>query len=244
MAITRTFTDDEDYIGLEVEGKIVLSGSTLNKASNITEKTGANGAYVAHKVFGTNCDPTSNYKIVADVTGFTKNLGQVYNAGNATGTKLTGPVALASIQVSTSAGGEPTMTATGVEIEAGGTAAECVFATPEINLSPEYHAQNFGAFTFAGSATCDLSESTFEASATVQPTSVDGVRLASDAHSAKATVSVTLWSSGEEPTITAAAGWHVENPLTRSRDDGDFPTWTISFAKFLTAAAPAAASQS
>jgi hypothetical protein len=154
---------------------------------------------------------------------------------------------LQSFTVSTSAGGKPTLTAAGVLIEAGGTGTECEFETSEIDLSPEYHASDFGATNFEDSATAWLSTGTYTAECQIGVTAPDGVQLASDASSAKETVTLTITTTGTaKPTVAAETGWTITSPLTRSRSDGDFPTWTCTLTKFLAVAAaetPAAQTQ-
>lgn len=237
MAITHTFTNDEDYIGLEEEGKLLLTTHALGKSSNNVEKTGANGAYAASRTFGTTCAPSCSYEIIAAIATFKKLLGKVYQNTRAL---ATGPIALRSFTISTSAGGKPTFTAEGVQIEAGATGAAHFFQTSEIAISPDYHALLFGAATFTGSATCDLSESTYTAECSLEPTKVDGVPVASDATAGKETVTLRFWSSNGAPSITEANGWNITSPLTRTRDDGDFEVWECTLTHFLTPSNPPA----
>ena len=236
MAITHTFQNDEDFIGLEEEGNLLLTTHSLGKSSNLVEKTGANGAYVANKLFGTSCAPSCSYEIVAAIEQFKKQLGKVYQSTRAL---ATGPVALRSFTISTSAGGKPTFSAEGVEIEAGATAAAHVFETSPIAISPDYHAILFGAAEFTGSDTCDLSESTYTAECSLDPTKVDGVPVASDATAGKETVNLRFWSSNGAPSITAATGWTITSPLTRTRDDSDFEVWECTLTHYLAASTPA-----
>ena len=235
MAIVHTFTNDEDFLGLEEEGKLILTTHSLGKSSNIVEKTGANGAYVANRTFGTTCAPSCSYEIADVIATFKKKLGKVYQSTRAL---ATGPIALRSFTISTSAGGKPTFTAEGVEIEAGATGAAHEFETSPIAISPDYHALLFGAVTFTGSSTCDLSESTYTAECNLEPTKVDGVPVASDATAGKETVMLRFWSSNGAPSITAASGWSITSPLTRTRDDGDFEVWECTLTHYLAASTP------
>ena len=235
MAIVHTFTNDEDYLGLEEEGKLLLTTHALGKSSNVVEKTGANGAYVANKVFGTLCAPSCSYEIVSAIAQFKKKLGKVYQSTRAL---ASGPIALRSFTVSTSAGGKPSFSAEGVEIEAGATGAAHEFETSQIAISPDYHAILFGAATFTESDTCGLSESTYTAECSLDPTKVDGVPVASDATAGKETVTLRFWSSNGAPSITAASGWFISSPMTRTRDDGDFEVWECTLTHYLTASTP------
>ena len=235
MAIIHTFTNDEDYIGLEEEGKLLLTTHSLGKSSNLVEKTGANGAYVASRAFGTTCAPSCNYEIVAAIAAFKKKLGKVYQSTRAL---ATGPIALRSFTISTSAGGKPSFSAEGVEIESGATGALHEYETTAIDISPAYEAILFGAATFTESASVALNESTYTAECGLEPTKVDGVPVASDATAGKETVTLRFWSSNGAPSVTAASGWNINSPLTRTRDDGDFEVWECALTKYLTASTP------
>ena len=127
-----------------------------------------------------------------------------------------------------------------MQIEAGATGAAHFFQTSEIAISPDYHALLFGAATFTGSATCDLSESTYTAECSLEPTKVDGVPVASDATAGKETVTLRFWSSNGAPGVAAANGWNITSPLTRTRDDGDFEVWECTLTHFLTPSNPPA----
>ncbi len=239
MAITHTFTTDEDFIGLEEEGKLLLTTHSLGKSNNLVEKQGANGDFAAHREFGITCSPSCNYEIVAAIEQFKKQLGKVYQ-----GTRVlaTGPIALKSFSISTSAGGKPTFSAEGVQIEADATSAAHQLQTSEIPISPDNHASTFGAFTVASPTgqTAELSSSTYTADCTLDPQTVDGVPVASDAVGGYETVQATIWSTGGAPTITpdTAHGWFVSSPLTRGRDDGDMETWECTLKHYLTASTP------
>ena len=243
MAITHTFTTDEDFLGLEEEGKLLLTTHSLGKSDNLVEKQGADGDFVAHRVFGTTCAPSCNYEIVSAQTAFKKLLGKVYQS---TRSLATGPIALKSFTISTSAGGKPTFSAEGVQIEAGATSCAHQFETSEISISPDNHAIDFGAFSFTGDSDTDLASSTYTADCTIDPAEVDGLPVASDAAGGFETVQATFWSADGAPSVTANTtdGWFISSPLTRTRDDGDFETWECTFKHYLEASTPAAESTS
>lgn len=235
MAITHTFPNDEDYIGLEEEGKLLLTTHSLGKNFNLVEKQGRNGDFAANREFGTTCSPSCNYEIVGTIAQFKKKLGKVYQN---TRSLATGPIALKSFSISTSAGGKPTFSAEGVQIETGATGALHEFETSAIALSPDNHASTFGAFTLTGSSTVDLASSTYTADCTLDPSTVDGNPVASDATGGFETVAATFWSSSGAPSLTLANGWFYASPLTRSRDDGDMETWECTLKHYLAASTP------
>lgn len=218
-----------DYVGLGGSG-LELRTNSLWKSATFLEKVGANGAYVASEVFGTVAAPSCDYAISGAISSFTKNLGYVYSA-------QTDPYALQSITISTSAGGEPTVSASAVQLESGASRTVCVFATPSVDLTTAWHALTFGAFTYTDSSTLALQDSTFTAECQINVPTVNGAPVASDATAGKATVTATFWSASETtvPSITDGTGWIRSAPLTCTGADGDMFTWTATWTKHLTA---------
>lgn len=221
-----------DFVGLATTG-IELRSNGLGKTATYLEKTGNTGAIVASEYFGENASPNCEYAITAAVAAFTKNLGQVYGS-------TTEKYALQSIVISTSAGGEPTISATAVQIEAGATGTACKFATPSLALSPAWHAADFGAFNYTESATLSLQSSTLTAECQINTSTINGVVKASDATAGKVTVAATFWNTSDStaPTVTAETGWTQSAPLSCTGADGDYFTWTTSFTKALAATTP------
>lgn len=222
-----------DFVGLATTG-LELRDNGLGKSATFLEKTGANGAYVAAELFGAVAAPTCDYAITGSLSAFTKNLGQVYSS-------TTEKYALQSITINTSAGGEPTVSASAVQIEDGASRTVCVFATPSVSLSPAYHALDFGAFSYTESSTLALQSSTLTAEATINTSTINGEPKASDATAGKATVSATFWNNSDTtaPSVTEGSGWTQSAPFTCTGADGDFFTWTVSYTKHLTASVSA-----
>ena len=106
---------------------------------------------------------------------------------------------------------------------------------PNVTISPLHHAQNFGAFTIAGSG-AHLTQSTFAAECTVSTADKDGVPLAHDIVGGKVTVTGTIQVSNSSygvPTVTPSNGWDMTSPLTETNPDGDFPTYTFGLTNYL-----------
>jgi len=113
----------------------------------------------------------------------------------------------------------------------------CTYATDSVSLSPARHALTFGAFTYTESLSCALQTSEYEATCTLDPTTINGDPVASDATGGRQTVNVTVWSSSETaaPAVTVASGWHQTADWTCTGADASMFVWTATFTKYLAA---------
>jgi len=104
-------------------------------------------------------------------------------------------------------------------------------------VTPARHALTFGAFTYTESVNLALQSSEFEATCTLDPTTVNGDPIASDATAGRETVNVTFWANSEDtaPTVTVASGWHITSDWTCTGADSSMFVWTATFTKYLTA---------
>lgn len=221
-----------DYCGLAGTA-VVCKGATENRSGSYLEKTGQDGSIVATKLYGTaNASPSNEYAIKGDAT-LSVVLGSVATVD---GKKYM----LQSVSVSTGSATEPTLSATAVQVE-DGAATGSRYAAPSLSLSPDDVAQVlFGGFTLSGTG-CELTQCNAEISCTVGLTTVNGDPVASDPHTAKIVLSLTILQTGEaEPSVSPATGWELSAPLTSSDPDADLPTWTCSVSKAL-AKTPASA---
>ena len=220
-----------DYVGLATTG-LELRSNSLGKSGTYLKKNKADGSIGASLLFGEIAAPSCDYVITGTVTPTGWALGKVHGSGSV-------PYALQSVTISTSAGGEPTVSANAVQIEAGATATACTYPIPSITLSPEFHAQNFGAFSFTASETLDLQDNSLTISADIAPVTINGEPKASDAVGGEAVASCTFWSASETtaPAVTPGEGWELSAPWTCTGNDGDLFTWTASFSKKLSTAA-------
>lgn len=103
-----------------------------------------------------------------------------------------------------------------------------------------HHAQTFGAFTYGGTG-AHLTQSTFTATCTINVASKDGVPLAHDITDGRLEVNGTLQVSDASygtPTLSAASGWNITAPLTETNPDSDYPTYSFTVTKYLTAVEP------
>lgn len=223
-----SFAAKIDYVGLERTG-LALRSNGQNGSNSVLEIPAADGSILGDEVFGHIKAPTCEYAIsgTASLSGI--QLGKVYGSN--------GAYALTRLQVSTGAGQEPTVNADAVQIESGATQAVCTYAVDSLSVTPARHALTFGAFTYTESINLALQSSEFEATCTLDPTTVNGDPVASDATAGRETVTVTMWSSSEStaPSVTISNGWHQTADWTCTGADASLFSWTATFTKYLTA---------
>ena len=222
------FAAKTDLVGLATTG-LELRSNGQNASNSVLQIPGSDGSILGDEVFGHIKAPTCEYAITGDVTLSGISLGTVYGSD--------GAYALQHLHVSTSAGGEPTVTADAVQIESGATRAVCTYAVDSLSLSPARHALTFGAFTFTESASLALQSSDFDAAVTLDPTTINGNPVASDATAGVETVQATFWATSEStaPSVTVASGWHIISDWTCTGADSSLFSWTVTLTKYLTA---------
>lgn len=229
------FQNKTDYCGLGSVSGLELKANSLGKSAQFLEKSGQNGSIVATELFGQVASPSCDYAVSGDVALSSISLG----SGILFDT--THQVALSSVTINTTAGDMPTVSASAVQIEDGTTHTEgtvCKYSLPSIALDCAAHAQDFDAFTLTGTD-CVLQECSLEASADIVTSMVNGEPKASDAVAGKIVVSATIGKYGTAvPTVAAKSGWVQSSALDCSDPDSDFPTYTVSFEKILTATTP------
>lgn len=223
-----SFATKTDYLGLETTGLAVKS-NTQNASNGVLQIPKSDGSIIGDETYGHIKNPSCDYVISRSVTLSSLSLGKCHNTDN--------QYALQSIKVSTSAGGEPSFSATGVQIESGATQAVCTYDVDTLTLSPARHALTFGAFTFTESTSLVLNACDFEATVDISPSTINGNPVASDAVKGMETVNVTFWSSTElsAPSISVATGWHITNDFTCTGADSSMFVWTGTLTKYLSA---------
>ena len=223
-----SFAAKVDYVGLARTG-LVLRSNGQNGSNSVLEIPGANGSIIGDEVYGHIKAPTCEYAISGTVSLDNIALGKVYGSN--------GKYALTRIHVSTGAGQEPTVDADSVQIESNATQSVCTYAVDSQSLTPARHALTFGAFTYTESTNLALQTSEFEATCTLDPTTVNGEPVASDATAGRETVTVTFWSSSEgtAPSVTVDNDWHITSDWTCTGADASMFVWTATFTKYLTA---------
>lgn len=217
-----------DYFGLASAGFSVSDTAENRQPGYVAEARGPDNFLVAVDSGAETVAPQVDYVVTSSASLANVVLGSVT-------TILTKPVALGSVSVSTQAGQPPKLTATGKEIESGGT-AHCTATISGVSLSSLYHAQDFGLFTVSGG---QLQSSTLDVSGDIATAAVDGVVKSSDLVGAAITVSGTIVGVDDTgkvstPTVTLKTpGGNVlagvlTQPLTETNPNGEFPTYTFT----------------
>ncbi len=220
------FLVKQDYFGLANETLVIKSSTEGASASTATAK-GSDGSIVAVEVFGKTAAPSCDYAIKGDVTLSSIKLGGVTTVNSKS-------YALGSVSINTSAGGEPTVSASGEQVEDNSTPT-CVYpVSDEVKLTTRHHAQIlFGAFTLGGTG-CHLQSANYTMSASVGRATVNGNCVAHDVAEGKIECAVTIQQVGADaPTLTPGDGWTITSPLTLSNPDSDWGSWSGTLTKFL-----------
>lgn len=223
------FAAKTDYVGLARTG-LTLRSNGQNASNSVLEIPSADGSILGDEITGHVKAPTCEYAIngSADIGGL--ELGKVYGSD--------GAYALTRLHISTGAGQEPTVEADSVQIESGATQAVCTYAIDSgIIVTPARHALTFGAFTYTESASLALQSCEFEASCTLDPTTVNNTPVASDATAGRETITITMWSNSDAsaPSVTISNGWHLTSDWNCTGADASMFVWTATLTKYLTA---------
>ena len=223
-----SFAAKIDYCGLTKYG-LALRSNAQNATNGLLEIPASDGSYIGNEIYGHIQNPTCEYAISCDTT-ISATLGNVENS-------LTGtPYALQSITINTGAGTEPTVNATAVQIESGATKTICTYELTGLSVTPAHHAQTFGAFSYTESTSCVLQGTDLEARANIQPPTINGEPVASDATAGVVTVNATMWTTAEQaPTVTLAQGWTQTADWTCTGADSSLFSWSGTFTKYLSA---------
>lgn len=225
-----SFKTKQDYYGLGSVSGLVLVGTTENKSESSVEAQGENGFVVAVEGYGVKSAPACEFVITKDVSlsGITFGDITTINSQN---------FCLASIEINTQAGSAPTMTASGSQVEDTVVLNGCTATLPAITVGGLHHAQSFGAFTISGTG-AHLTQCTYSAQCEVSTAEKDGTILAHDIVGGTVTVTGTIQvsdSSYPVPTVTPSSGWTITAPVTETNPDSNFPTYTFTVTKYLTA---------
>lgn len=213
-----------DVFGLASAGWEVTDTSENRSVGFTAEAQGPDGFLVAIEVGGNIQAPQVDYVATSDATLQGVVLGSVTN-----------DIALGSVSITTVAGQAPTMTATGQQIEANGSAG-CTCTLGSIAVDHLFHAQTFGLFTVANG---QLTQSTFTATGEIATAMVDGVIKSSDLVGGSIEVTGTIIGVSDAgaistPTITLSTPSGnvltgvLTQPLTETNPNGDFPSYTFT----------------
>ena len=225
------FTPKTDWIGLEDGTNLKLKSNSDGASSSNLEIVGKNGDLICNQIYGQIKAPTCEYVICKDTT-VQFDLGVAHNTTYPT-------FALQSYTISTGAGQEPTFNATAVQIEANSNnSTYCTYTPTQMSISPARHALDFGVLknTWVQSCSLTLQNSTYTATCGIDPSTINGDPVASDAVQGKETVELTFWTNTDltSPDVEVADGWRQTSEWTCTGADSSMFTWTATFEKYLT----------
>lgn len=184
-----SFTAKVDPLGIDgnIDGLKCKSYSD-GASQQVLQIVGKTGSIIGDEQFGAIKAPSCDYVITGNASLASIVLGKAFDDD--------GIYAINSIQVKTSAGGEPSLSITGVQIETNDDKKTlCTYKPSTITVSPKRHPLTFGAFTYVESVSLVLESADYNANADISPATVNGSPVASDATQGVETVQATFWSS-------------------------------------------------
>ena len=232
------FISKTDPFGISGTGKpLALASVSDGKAASVAEAKDDKGDVVAYHVYGTNYSPEYEYKVKAAGTVTLPSLGTPVSATLQTGDTV--QVIPNSIGISTSAGGETTVSISCDSAPSGAVGCSFVYPEQTIALGVCQHAKTlFSAFTVGGTGAY-LQSANYTISCSVGKATVDGEAVAFGVSEGKIEADVEIVQTGSaEPTLTPGTDWVVTAPLACSNPDADYPTWSAALTKYLTASEP------
>lgn len=224
------FKTKVSHYGLDNINGIVLISTTENKSSSTVEAVGEDGYVVAHQTFGEKTAPSENYAVNGNVALNEIVIGSKTTVDNKA-------YVINNINITTTAGGTPSMTVTGQEVELSGDVEGCKTTLPTIEFSALHHAQTFDAFTIIGQG-AHLTQSSLAVQGNITTAEKDGVILAHDIAGVKMTVNGTIQVSNQSydmPVVSCSNDWHITTPLTEDNPDSNYPTYTFTATRYLSA---------
>ena len=202
--------------------------SSDGKTSSVAEAPNEYGDTAAHDVYGEVLAPSTEYAVTGDVDLSDIVLGTIHTFGEGTGAKK---LMLTQVAISTQAGNPPTVTISGVEVEATATAKRTYALTG--TLTPRSKAQDVcGAFT----ASANFTQINTNAAVDPHVQTVGGVPVASDASHGRIEVQATMTDPTGNGAITAASagGFTVTASPAETDPDANYITRAATATKYLT----------
>lgn len=215
-----------DYCGLADIDGLALNDHNDNASATYLEKQGGNGAICATEMFGTRLAPSNSYRLNDDVSLEDIVLGAVKTIESK-------KYALKEFSVTTGGGQAPQVSASCQQIEDDPAYPPCTFPLPSLTLKKWFHAQVMSGATVTGDK-CEVTGTSFKATCDIPLSENDGEIIASDTANGKIEEQLTILQYGTaKPQIQlpAGGGWVISSPLSCTRPDSDFPTWTVTLSK-------------
>ena len=234
------FVSKTDPWGLSGTGKaLALVSVADNKSSSVAEARNENGDTVAYHLYGTQYAPTYDYRVAASGTVTIPVFGAPVTATMADGTSV--KLFATSWTLTTTAGGETTFALSAESIPSAVTAI-CPYQIDcgDVDVGPCQHAKllfDCVSGDAIGGTGCYLQSATYNGTCTLGRATKDGETIAVGVTDGRITASLTIIQTGSTiPTVTPDTGWEITAPLSCTNPDADYPTWTITLTKYLTAA--------
>lgn len=202
--------------------------SNDGKSSSVAEAPNEYGDTAAHDVYGETLNPQTEYAVTGEVDLSDIVLGSIHTIGTGAEAKK---LMLTQVAINTQAGNPPTVTISGVEVEATATAKRTYALTG--TLTPRSKAQDVcGAFT----ASANFTQINTTASVDPHVQTVGGVPVASDASHGRIEVQATMTDPTGNGTITAASagGFTVTASPAETDPDANYITRAATATKYLT----------
>ena len=122
------FIANTDYFGLGDSTTLIVSDSADGRTAQNVTALKEDGSVGANTVFGDQFSPSNTYKIAGSVT-------KSIVLGGVTTADTSRKIMLGNVSIGTSAGGEPTFTASGEEVEANAQANTCTYTVSLAGLN-------------------------------------------------------------------------------------------------------------
>ena len=229
-----------DYCGLADGSKLACKGATENAAATVVEAPlNDKGEVPAHEVLETVRTPSNEYEMLAawargaETTPDPVQLGGVNTADSKT-------FVLTNLTINTQAGSAPAISAQCAQVKTGAAEGD-VFNIPAFSVAFKHTAQIlWSAFTLGGTG-CHLTTANYAASVTLSRGTVNGGTVSHDVVNGRIVATLTITQTGDTaPSLMPGTGWDVTAPLTKTKGDAQYPSWTATLTKYLTKT-PAAA---
>ena len=228
-----SFLTKVDKFGLADNVKLVIISTEDGDSYQETTALNAEGSVAASEVYGHTASPTCSYAIKSSLEDSPKDivLGGVTTLSADDGTEEY--YCLTEVNVQTTAGGAPTVSAKGERVPSG--APSCKYTIENgLAVSQKCHSQILlGAYSLQGDG-CHVTDTSYTFNCNFNPTTKNGEYLAWDVSEGKIQAELNVVQTGDvKPVLSAGDGWIITSPLTQTNPDSDFATYTASLTKYL-----------
>lgn len=229
-----SFIEKTDYCGIGDSANLQVASHSVSESNSVAEAHGPCGQIVAFHEYGSQKSASNDYK-VAGTKALTIQLGKTKSVGDGEF------FALNNVSISTSAGGETTVSASAESVPSASTA---YFEAAGWSVDTSFCAKLLGDFAEQADHEDNayyLQSANYTFSCSINKAQKEGEDIAWDISDGKIEASFEVMQIGGSlaepsfPTIPEVGGaWCVSSPWSVSNPDSDYPTWSITFTKYLT----------